>query len=104
MFLERDSQSDRYGIHTFPSVTYIQVAVRSTKRIEQCRAWITRVDYNPDGTVFSLEHNERLPRHWAKHAEGDDLEVELDPEHPAIRFNIAIYSGGGNSIGWGNTY
>jgi hypothetical protein len=92
LFLERDSQSEQFGIQTFPGVTYIQVAVHSSKRIEDCRAWITRVDFNPDRTVFSLEHNERLPRHWSKHSLGDNLVVEIDPAHPPIRFNVGIFN------------
>ena len=98
IFLERDSISEQYGIQTFPEVAYIQASVTASRRVHKCRAWITKVEYNRDGTVFSLEINERLPRAWSKHGGQNDFEVDLEPGHPAIRVNIAIFNMNGLAL------
>lgn len=87
VFLERDSRSDQYGIQTFPTITYIQISIRCSRAVTGCRAWITKVEYSPDGTAFSLEHNERLPCQWSKHP---DYSIDLIPHEPPIRCTVAV--------------
>src|SRR6266436_523827 len=93
MFLERDSETDRVGIHTFPGLTYIQVSVTASKQVTQCKAWYWRSHYSPDGiTPFALEHNERHPHPWSKAG----LVTELNPKDPPARINIATFNASGN--------
>jgi hypothetical protein len=92
IFLERDSVSDLMGIQTFPAVKYIQASVTASAAIEKCRAWITRSEFSPDGTMpFALEHNERVPLQWSKHGGQNPLEANLNPGDPPVRCNVLIF-------------
>jgi hypothetical protein len=92
LFLERDSGSDRLGIQSFPTISYIQVAVSSSRRIERCRAWIVRSEYGVGDGRFAVEHNERLACGWSKPTGKDPLETEIAPNDPTIRFNVLIFN------------
>jgi hypothetical protein len=89
-FLERDSSSDLRGIQTFPAINYIQISATASRKIEQCRALITRVEYDVGGGNYAIEFSERVPIPWSKTG-GDDFEVLLEPGHPPIRMNVAIF-------------
>ena len=99
IFLERDSDSDQYGIQTFPTITYVQISVTASSNLERCRAWITNIYYRPtDFEPFALEHNERLPCSWSKHGGGNEFEIDIKTHDPPIRINIAIYNKDGIAI------
>ena len=92
MFLERDSQSDQFGIQTFPGVVYIQIAVTASRPIEKCRGWIVRVEYRlTNYDLFAVEHNERHPCQWSKHGGADNCVADLKPNDPPLRLNVAVY-------------
>jgi hypothetical protein len=91
LFLERDSSTNLLGIQTFPGVSYIQPSVVATRTMEQCSAWITRVEYDVGGDNFALEFGERFPLPWSKATGGNDFVVDLAPGHPPIRLNSAIF-------------
>ena len=90
-FLERDSSTDLYGIQTFPGIDYIQISVTASRRIEKCRAWITRVEYETGPDYFAVEFSERFPIPWSKSGKQNDLEYDLEPNEPPIRLNAAKY-------------
>jgi hypothetical protein len=92
LFLERDSSTDLLGIQTFPAVNYIQPSVVTSQRMAKCSAWITRVEYEVGDSNFALEFNERFPVPWSKATGGNDFEVDLEPRHPPIRLNVAIFN------------
>lgn len=92
LFLERDSTSNLLGIQTFPKVSYIQPSVVASRKMEKCSAWITRVEYDVRGGNFALEFNERFPLPWSKATTGNDFVVDLEPGHPPIRLNAAIFT------------
>jgi hypothetical protein len=60
LFLETDSVSDQYGVHTFSDEKYIQLSATATRFLTKCRAWIDKIEYDPDGAAFSKEHGERV--------------------------------------------
>jgi hypothetical protein len=55
LFLERDSSTDLLGIQTFPGINYVQPSVTTSRRIQKCSAWVTRVEYDVGGGNFALE-------------------------------------------------
>jgi len=68
LFLERDSGSDHYGIHSFPDVTYVQPSLTTSVPLTSCRAWATKVEYRiTEHDLYAIEHNERHPFIWSKH-------------------------------------
>jgi hypothetical protein len=91
LFLERDSSTDLIGIQTFPNINYIQISVTTSRRVYRCRAWITRVDYDVGNRNFALEFGERFPLPWSKSGSQNDFEFDLEPNHPPIRLNAAIF-------------
>jgi hypothetical protein len=91
LFLERDSSSNLLGIQTFPAINYIQPSVTTTRRMEKCSAWIAKVEYDVGGSTFAKEFGERWPLPWSK-AIGNNLEVDLEPHHPPIRLNVAVFT------------
>ena len=92
LFLERDSSTNLLGIQTFPAVCYIQPSVVTTRSMEECSAWITRVEYDVGAGNFALEFGERFPLPWSKATGGNDFVVDLEPGHPPIRLNAAIFN------------
>jgi len=93
--LERDSGSDQFGVHSFPGISYIQVAVSTSIQVDKCRAWITSSEYDVGSLHFSLEHNERLPCGWSKHSGNDQYQVDILPNEPPIRFNVLVFNQSG---------
>ena len=92
LFLERDSSTNLLGIQIFPAVCYIQPSVVTTRSMEECSAWITRVEYDVGAGNFALEFGERFPLPWSKATGGNDFVVDLEPGHPPIRLNAAIFN------------
>jgi hypothetical protein len=94
VFLERDSGSNRIGIHSFPGVDYIQASVTTGVPLASCRAWLTKVEYSEDKiTPYALEHNERHPLAWSKlyGQSPDSLDATINPNDPPIRINVAVF-------------
>src|SRR5262249_40315568 len=91
LFLERDSQSNLYGVHSFPDgLCYVQICVMSRKEIVECRGWIEQVHFDPYGSgLFEIEHNERMPCNWSR---SNDEAANIDPQHPPARLNIAVFT------------
>jgi hypothetical protein len=89
LHLERDSVSYQYGVHTFGSDKYIQVSATATKTLTKCRAWIKKIEFDPDGAGFSLEHGEGVQCRWSRQS---DLEIEIRPGEPPARLAPAIYN------------
>jgi len=93
IFLERDSESDRFGIQTFPEISYIQLSITTRTALTRCRAWSTRVEYSPDNFVpYAKEHGERHPLTWSKHGGPSHFEADINPGEPSLRLNIAIFN------------
>jgi hypothetical protein len=93
LFLERDSESDQLGIQTFPAITYIQVAVSAMTLLNRCRFFISSVDFSEDGTEpFAVENNKRYNCRWSRHGGNDDYEIDIRPEDPPIRANVAVFN------------
>ena len=88
--LEKDPLSDRYGIQTFLTVTYVQISVKTKQALTKCTAWISLVEYRENDNIpFALESNER---HQCKWSRPNEFEVDLRPDQPPPRINIAIYT------------
>jgi hypothetical protein len=93
MFLERDSGSDRVGIHSFPGITYIQVSLKTSTPLLNCKAWITKAEYRENANnLYAIEHNERHPLIWSKHGGANMYEANLSPNDPPVRINIATFN------------
>jgi len=89
-FLERDPDTGRYGIQTFPGVTYIQISVRATKPLEKCIMWIGRVEFRENEHIpFAEVNNERHQLRWAR---PNQSELDLSPDHPPARATIGVYT------------
>lgn len=93
--LERDTESDKIGIQTFPGVWFIQIAVSSMQHIKGCRAWITSSEYDTGGGLFAVELNERLACPWSRHTGGDRHVIDIFPHEPPIRLNVLVFDQNG---------
>jgi|SRR5208282_1055452 len=92
VFLERDSGSDRIGIHSFPTIDYIQASVITRVPLASCKAWLVKAEYSEDRIVpYSIEHNERHPLAWSKAYTPNSLDTAINPSDPPIRINIAVF-------------
>ena len=92
LFLERDSSTNLIGIQTFPAVNYIQISVTTSRTVRKCRAWITYVEYDVGQRNFAVEFSERFPLSWSKTGTDSNYEYDLEPTHPSIRLNAAIFT------------
>jgi len=90
--LERDSESDQFGIQTFPGTSFIQVSVKARRKISKCRVDTTRIEFAEDHSPFAMEHNEPRFCRWSDRTE---LEIELTPSSSPVRCNVAIFNSDG---------
>jgi hypothetical protein len=94
LFLEVDPATLRYGLQTFPGVTYLHVSVKSGRRLTKCKFWIARVEFRENRDVpLSLVNNERHQCRWSRADNGaSSYEIDIDPSDLSIRANIGFYT------------
>src|SRR5262249_50260699 len=90
--LERDSESDQFGIQTFPGISFVQVSTKARRKISKCRVDITRIEFAEDHSPLAMQHNESRVCRWS---DREELEIELTPSSSAVRCNVAVFNSGG---------
>jgi hypothetical protein len=92
--LESDVASKLQGLQTFPGgIIFIQVHVKTRRRLTNCRAWIYPIEYKSAGGNYDVEHSERLPSEWSWAVTQNPYVCDIDRPTPAV-FNVAKILGG----------
>jgi hypothetical protein len=93
-YLEPDIKTGVHGLQSFPNgPTIIQVRVKTKVRLSDCRVWILRIEYKPDGGDFKDEHNERFPCQWSWPGTQDHSVIDMSTTVPCA-FNVATVANG----------
>lgn len=89
-FLERDPQTQRYGIQVFPGITYVQLSVTAGKPLNDCQMWISKVEFRENAYIpFAEINNERHQLLWAR---PNQEKLDLGPDQPPARVTIAVFN------------